>query len=263
MEELKGILLGLVQGATEFLPISSSGHTAIFGKYLDFGEGIFSLAISLHVGTLLAIIVFFRRELSRMFLSLFKRGSWLDDPDRRTILLIIVGSIPTFIIGVGIRGFVEDLFTDVQLVAGMLVLNGSILFVAEKYSPSEGRERIEIREALLVGLAQGIALLPGISRSGITIATGMLKGISRKAVASYSFLLSIPAVLGAAAIEFFRGGDLSEDGGIFLTHLLGGMMAFVSGWVSLGLLFWVLRERRLKIFAAYCLLVGIGTLVFG
>ena len=255
MEEFKVILLGLVQGMTEFLPISSSAHIVIFGKYLGFAGPIFSLTLFLHLGTVAATVVFFNKEIKEIIIGLFRGG-----PGKRLILLIIVGSIPGLIIGLTLGGAIARVFPKIGLVATMLILNGLILFFAERLSPAEGREGIEIKEAFLIGLAQGIALLPGISRSGITIATGMVKGISREVVASYSFLLSIPAVLGAAAIELFGHRSFSLNADLFLSYLLGATVAFISGWVCLRLLFWFLKTRRLKVFAVYCLLVGIGVL---
>lgn len=184
------------------------------------------------------------------------------DPGKRLILLIIIGSIPAALVGLTARNFIAGLFEgNATFVAVMLVLNGLVLLIAERFSSLEGRNDIGIRDALLIGLSQAIAIIPGISRSGITIATGMLMGISGEAAASYSFLLSIPAVLGGCIIEFISARDLTDS--VILTHLLGGAVAFLSGLLCLGFLFFTIRKRRLKFFAGYCILLGIGVLVLG
>jgi len=260
MEEFRGILLGLVQGVTEFLPISSSGHTVIFGKYLGFSK-TFPLTLFLHLGTLASIFIFFRAKIAEMTFSIFKRGGWWERPEKRLPLFIIVGNIPTIIIGFCFREIIVDLFEKAEIVAVALMVNGGILFMGEKFSKNKGRESIGVADALLVGLAQGIGVIPGISRSGITIVTGMLRGVRGDVAATYSFLLSIPAVLGASAIEFFGYKNPVFDKGLALAYLLGTTSAFIVGWASLVILLWFIKKRNFKFFAVYCLLVGIGTLV--
>lgn len=262
MEELKVVLLGFVQGMTEFFPVSSSGHLVIFGEYLRCDNAGLTLTLSLHLGTLFAVIIFLRQELKKILRGLFRGGGWLVDPGKRLILLIIIGSIPATIVGLTARDFIAGLFEEnVQFVAVMLVFNGLVLLIADHFSSVERRENIGIGKALLIGLSQAIAIIPGISRSGITIATGMLAGIPGEVAASYSFLLSIPAVLGAGIIELISAKDLTDR--MIFTYLLGGAVAFFSGLLCLGLLFLTIRKRRLKFFAAYCILLGIGVLALG
>lgn len=268
VEEFKAVLLGVLQGITEFLPISSSGHIVFAKEYIGFEIGSLPFTICLHMGSLFAILFFFRRYTKGMIMAMAKGlmegrcREWVASKEGRLLLLIILGTLPIFCIGPLIRSGVERIFDLPGLVGGLLIVNGMILWVAERYSPPQGRERIGVREALLIGCAQVVGTLPGISRSGITIATGMLAGIERESAASYSFLLAILAILGANAMEFI-GMERTlgvEDGTIFY-YLLGGLVAFCVSLLSLRLLFWALKRRRFSIFSPYCLSVGLLMLV--
>lgn len=259
MEGFKVVLLGLFQGMTEFLPISSSGHLVVFGKYLRY-ENSLSLTLFLHLGTLVAVIFFLRREIKWIFSGLFRKGRCID-PGRRLILLIIIGNIPAAIMGLCAKDLIAGLFKEDIFVANMLILNGLILLIAECFSGNNGRDVLGIGNAIIIGLSQAISIIPGISRSGMTIATAMILGISREVALTYSFLLLIPLVLGASIIELISTKDILIAKGLILPYLLGGVAAFLSGLACLELLFLTIKKRIFKSFAIYCILLGIGVIL--
>lgn len=255
MTIFEAIGLGSLQGLTEFLPVSSSGHLVIAQSLLGLGgsENL-TFDILLHGATLMAVLFYFRRDVAALALGVF-----LDKKQRRLFSLLILAMIPTGIVALLIKGTVERLFSSPATVGGMLLITGSLLFVvprvARGHLPMEG---VRLRHALTVGLAQGVAVLPGISRSGTTLCIGILVGIQPEAAARFSFLLAIPAILAATALEAKNIVQLDTIG---LSSTIGGMTtAFVVGLFSIHWLMRVARKRRFDGFAYYCWIVGLATI---
>jgi undecaprenyl-diphosphatase len=276
------IVLGLVQGLTEFLPVSSSGHLRIgHALFAKDAESLF-FDIVLHVGTLLAVIGFYGRDIRNLLVDAWwtirKEGlgrAFADSIGVRTIVAVVVATIPTGIIGVLLKDAMEGPAFTVRVVGGLLMLNGAILF-ASKWAgpaPAEGPEEhtgasaanalksLSVRNAVILGLAQGFAVLPGISRSGSTIVTALALGVPREQAARLSFLMSIPAILGALALSTRHGVHVPMDElGPMIT---GAAVAAISGLGALLAVVMMLRKARLHHFAWYCWALGLWALISG
>lgn len=256
------VLLGILQGLTEFLPVSSSGHLVIAQSLIPgFHQPGVLLDVSLHLGTLAAVLIYFRRDLINMASSLLLPHNPAYASARRMLWLLIVGSIPTALIGLLFRQEFERLFSEVRVAGVMLVVTGTLLFVSDRIR-GEGRklEGMQVRDALTVGLAQGLAILPGLSRSGATIAAGVLAGVERELALRYSFLLSIPAIVGAFILEAVTHADRWIESVNVVGYSAGTVAAFLVGYWSIAVLLKILRSRRLLLFAYYCWAVGGGVL---
>lgn len=250
------ILLGLTQGLTEFLPVSSSGHLVFFQSLFGLRESPIFFDVMLHLATLLAILLFFRMDIWKIIQGL---GSTIKKNQRdfsqvKLLFLIILATLPTGLIGLFFKDWFESFFSQTRQVGGLLFLTGLVLYLT-RFSRKEGRslDQMKWSDALLIGIAQGIAILPGISRSGATISTGLFLGLNRELSGRFSFLLSIPAILGATLFEM-RGRDLSLPLGTFL---IGTGVAFVTGMISLTFLMRMIRMGRLFHFSYYCCGIGI------
>ncbi|MGD8541064.1 MAG: undecaprenyl-diphosphate phosphatase [Desulfobacteraceae bacterium] len=270
MEPIYAVTLGVVQGLTEFLPVSSSGHLVLFQNLFGFTEPELLFDISLHVGTLLAICLVFYRELGSLLTTLLRlpwllkaagglRPLFAQNQDVRLVALIVLGSIPTAFLGLIFHRVADRIFGSVGIVGAMLLITGTLLWLTRRPA---GRSRllpqVHTRDALTIGLVQGMAILPGISRSGSTICAALFLGIDRELAGRYSFLLSIPAIIGALALglEGYRA-DASVPVAMML---LGGATAAVTGYAALRLLLWVVQRGRLHRFAPYCWAVGLAAL---
>jgi len=249
------ILLGILQGATEFLPVSSSGHLVLAQQLIEgFSQPGIAFDVLLHLGTLGAVLCYFWRDLCGLATCLGRR-----DPaaalERRLLGLLVVGSVPTAVIGLTFKDWFERMFAAPALVAGMLLVTGTLLFFADRYRPGRRSEgALTVTDALLTGAAQGLAIIPGISRSGSTIAVLLLRGVSAETAARFSFLLSLPAVGGAALLSLNDIEQLAPDE--WPLYLAGAGAALLVGLLAIHLLLGVLRRRQLGWFAVYCWLVG-------
>ena len=265
MDIFSAALLGLVQGLTEFLPVSSSGHLAIAQHFLPgFEQPGLLFDVLLHAATTLAVMIFFRRDIWKLLSCFFRKDAYAVD-DRHTFWMLVLGSIPTAIIGLSFKDFFEGLFENLLVIGCMLLLTAMLLIVAEK-SRRDGRglAQLNARDALLVGIVQGFAIIPGISRSGSTIACLLLRGIDGESAARFSFLLALPAVGGAMLLSLKDLGQISSAD--LPAYGIGALIAFVSGLFAIRVLMDVVRRKRLVGFAIYCLLVGssvIGYSLFG
>jgi undecaprenyl-diphosphatase len=245
---LTAAVWGLIQGLTEFLPISSSGHLVLVPALFGFEEPSLAASVMLHLGTLVAVVAYYRADLLRLF-------HLRTDPEaRRILMLLAVGTIPAAIVGLTLHGPIEVIFSEPWLAAVALMATGVILL----FTMLVGRGLRRLAEGrwtdgVVVGLAQAFALLPGISRSGMTIAAGMSQGFQRKEAARYAFLLSIPAIAGAGLID---GMDLVHQGGFDWDLLVGMAVAAVAGYLAIAGLLRVLTRVGLLPFAAYCLVFG-------
>lgn len=265
MSELDAILLGLLQGLTEFLPVSSSGHLTL-GKEL-FGIEVQGLTfeIAVHAATVLSTIVAFRKEIGRLLGGLFK-FKW--NPETDYLMKIAVSMIPILIVGVFFKDKVESVFGSGILIVGiMLLVTAALLYLSERLSLRQEQKGIAGRsigykEALIIGLGQACAVLPGLSRSGTTISTGLLLGVKKSEVAQFSFLMVLVPILGEAFLELMGGGFSMEQSGISsLALLLGFLSAFVSGFIACNWMIRIVRNSKLIYFSIYCLIVGIISII--
>lgn len=235
---MKYLFLGIIQGLTEFLPVSSSGHLVILKHWINLqNEGVVT-EVTLHFATLLAIVIFFRKKI-------------LDYVNKEKISLIIVGTIPIALIGVLFKDEIQSLFNNYLLVTITLSLTGLILFISKK--PKETEENLDLKMAFFIGIAQAIALTPGISRSGITVATALLLGIKRKKAFEFSFILAIPALLGAFIINIpdIRVTKIEPS-----NLLIGGIFAFLAGLLALWIFYKTVRKNDLHLFSYYLWLLA-------
>ena len=248
---LEAILLGVVQGVTEWLPISSSGHLALLQQYFKMENPVF-FDVMLHVGTLIVILLFFREDISRILKVVFVKREFKTE-EAKMVELIIIGNIPLAILGFTFGESIEKLFESPIAIATALIFTGTIIYLT-KFS-SIKKNTISFFDSILIGIAQAFALIPGISRSGATIATALLLGIKHEKAMKYSFLLSIPAVLAAAI-----GKTLSlnyQEINIY-SILIGMMVSIVVGLFSLKFLKITLNKKLLYAFAPYCWILGIS-----
>lgn len=244
----QAVLLGVIQGLTEFLPVSSSGHLVIAQSFIkDFDQpGVLFDAV-LHAGTLFAVLWYFRKRI----LALNKQALWL----------LLIGTIPAGLVGVLFQETLESFFGNVKLVGLALLFTGTMNWLVDK-TKDKGQRTKELnwRDALFVGVFQAIAIIPGISRSGSTIFAGVFRGIKREDAALFSFLLSIPAVAGAVLLQLMTRG---LNGEYQIPVYLSGMIAsFIVGYLSIDVLMRLLLGRQFKIFAIYCFIVGLTTLLY-
>lgn len=273
MQPFEAIILGAVQGLTEFLPVSSSGHLVIFQYLFNLKEPEVLFNVGVHMGTLIAVIIFFRKDLHSIIASVFrffngilkKKVSFADatqNMDIKLALLIIVGTIPTGILGLFFHTIVDRIFSSVVLVGLMLIVTGSLLIITV-WIKNNGKsiKRFSFKEALIIGLMQGISILPGISRSGSTIAVGLFMGLERETAARFSFLLSIPAIIGATILEF---KDISTyPSAQIISMLIGAFTSCLVGYGALGSLLYIVKKGRLHFFAPYCFAAGVIALIIG
>ena len=266
MNILEAILLGIFQGITEWLPVSSSGHLVIMQEILDIEASLFFDAM-VHLGTLLVVIWVFRTEVRNILKAFVEmvgeisRGvplaETLREDEHHFAFLIIIGSIPTGIIGILFREPLESLYTDLVAVGLALLVTGTFLFMTGRLAPPQrhGIKEMKTSEALLIGTMQGIAIIPGISRSGITISAGMFAGLNKELVARYSFLLFIPAILGAFIVQsyivFSEGRDIE-----WVPTLVGTMTAMIVGYFAIHLLLRIIKNSTLHLFSYYCWFMG-------
>jgi undecaprenyl-diphosphatase len=261
MDVFEALVLGVIQGLAEWLPISSSGHLVIAQEIMGLSTGenlLFDLF--LHLGTMLAVIVFFRKELGRVVLAMLttkaRRGPQ-EEALRMLGLMILVATIPVAALGVLLSSTMEDVFT-VTLVGAALLVNAAILVLAERRGLKGTRKSANLPDAVTVGLFQAVSILPGISRSGATISGGLFRGLERETAATFSFLLSVPTLVGAFSYGIVTLEKYDTD---WLMVVIGTATAFVTGLVSIEYLLKAVRSGRLWVFAAYCAVLGSLVLV--
>jgi len=245
---LTAALWGLVQGLTEFLPISSSGHLILVPALLGIDKPDLATTAVLHLGTLAAVVAYYRRDLLRL-------TRVRTDPEaRRILILLAIGTIPAAIVGLSLEGPIDIVFTEPWTVAIALIVTGvilafSLLLPAGIRALGEGR----VPDAIVVGLAQAFALIPGISRSGLTITAGMAQGFSRLEAARYAFLLAVPSIAGAGLLKSL---DLVHDGGFEAVLLVGVAVAALTGYLAIAVLIRLLARAGMAPFALYCIVFG-------
>ena len=261
MEWWMAVLLGVLQGITEWLPISSSGHLAIFQFYFE-EEPPILFDIILHLGSLCVIMYIMKDELKQVvsefpsFISKFGDYSNLKG-NQRLIGMIITASIPTAIIGLTFNStIIGDFYSEMHLVGGCLIFTGFLIWFSKDYSGDKQIDDFPIKNALVVGFFQGLAILPGISRSGSTIAISKILGMDPVRAARFSFLLFIPAILGATLLKFRDIDETISDVGI-LSIILGFISSVVTSYFSINLLLELIKKQQFHYFTPYCLVLGI------
>ncbi len=265
MTVIEAILLGIIQGLTEFLPVSSSGHLVIVQTYLpNFTPPGVTFDVWLHLGTLVAVIIYFRQDIKDILFSLYPQKdevSALKAEQRKLAGLIILGCIPTAVIGLTFKDQFEALFGLALPVSIMLGITGLLLWLADRVTSAPRKlKQMGILDAIIIGAVQGMAIIPGISRSGSTIAVGIYRRLDRTLAARYSFLISIPAVMGAALLEAKEWGSLM--GSLNLLPLaMGFICAAVSGYLAIGMLMRLVIKHKLSYFAYYCWTVALLNLM--
>ncbi len=264
MSWIEALLLGILQGLTEFLPVSSSGHLVLAENFLKVNPPGITLEVFLHLGTLLAIIAIFRREIGKILVSLvhiFKTGKHRrkEDPYLRLLGFLLLGTIPIALIGGLFREEIGRLFECPRMVSLMLIITGIILWATKRLKIGKREiHRLNIKDTLGIGLAQAVGLIPGISRSGVTISCGLFRGLSRDLAYKFSFLLAIPAIIGAAGLEFKNLSTIPKENSYPL--IIGTMAAFLSGLLALKVLLSIIKKGKFSFFAYYLWFVGLVSL---
>ena len=274
MTYLESVILGLVQGLAEFLPISSSGHLALLQQFFGIEEDkVLVFAVLLHVGTLISVFIVYWRDIWELIIELgltirdlcTGRGLRLQErPVRKLGVMIIVGTIPTGIMGICFNDFFNSLYNSVIPIGVGLIITGFMLVIAERIGhANRGIEQMNYRNALFIGFVQGIAITPGISRSGSTLFGSLLCNLDRRFAVKFVFLLSIPPILGSAVMEapeaFASGVDMAQMGPI----LVGMAVAAVSGLVAIKTMIKIVSNKKLSYFSYYVWVLGAAVVLYG
>ena len=254
MTTIQAIILGIIQGLTEFLPVSSSGHlqlaNELLGTSLD-PESNLTFSLTLHAATVLSTIVVLWREVWGLLKGLFSRTF---NAEQAYILKIIISMIPIGIVGVFFKDYIEAAFSSILVVGIMLLVTAALLSFAYFAKPRQ-KQTISYRDAFIIGLAQSVATLPGLSRSGTTIATGLLLGNRKESIAQFSFLMVLPPILGNALLDIVKG---DFGGGVEILPLIAGFVAaFATGCLACQFMINIVRRGKLIWFAAYCAVAGL------
>ncbi len=253
MTLIEVFILAVIQGLTEWLPVSSSGHLVITQTVLGLSIPLI-FDVMLHVGTLIVVLTVFRKDIVDIIKALFKRD--FETEEGKLALLIAVGSVPIAIIGFVFYDIFKSLFSNILAVGLALLITGCVLFFSEKRL---GNKKMGILDSLLIELAQGVAIIPGVSRSGVTVATGLLRKIDKATAFRYSFLLSVPAVIGATVME---SKDLVVGNLDMVPLILGATVSMIVGYVSLKLVQKIVMNEKFHLFAYYCWTIGIAIILF-
>ncbi len=255
MEIIKIVILGLVQGLTEFLPISSSGHLVILQKLFAINENQLLISVLLHFGTLIPVLIVFRKDI--IDILSFKKNK------RHFIFLIIVASIPTAIMGIFFEDFFEKLFSSTISAAFMLIVTGFILLLGDRLANYDNTlSNFKWLNAILVGLAQGFAIIPGISRSGSTITASLIQGLEKEDAARFSFILSIPVIGGAGLLKITDAVSVGVNNFNLTAMILGILSAIISGYIAIRYFIYILKKQKLIYFSYYCWILGTIILIY-
>jgi undecaprenyl-diphosphatase len=272
MTMFTAVWLGIVQGLTEFFPVSSSGHLVLAQKLFGVEGDMLVFDIFVHFGTLLAVFVVFRKQIIELLTGFFGGTSqalsgkkalkdvYSDSQSFKTATAILIGTIPAGIVGIVFKDSIEGLFTSEKAVLYSMLFTGCILFLTFLAGKSE--KKIGLISGILIGIAQAVAIAPGVSRSGMTISSALFLGIKREDAGEFSFLLSLPAILGATVLalkDCFEAGAMSFSPEIAIAGILA---SFISGWLSLVFLMKIVRSGKIGYFGFYCLAVSIAGILF-
>lgn len=250
---LNVIVLGLIQGITEFIPVSSSGHLVIFQHFMEVDGGI-TLNVFLHFGSLLAVTYVFRKEIIGIIT--------LKEKYRKLTYFIIIGSIPAGVIGLLFEDFFEEVFSTLTVVGVALLITGFLLFISDKINTEErSLKKMNLGDAIFIGIAQALAIFPGISRSGSTIVGGLFKGLDRELAARFSFLLALPVIGGATLLQTRNIFSVGLEGIAAIELTAGTFTSMIASFFAIKVLLILIKKEKLSIFAYYCWILGL-TIIF-
>jgi undecaprenyl-diphosphatase len=250
---IEALILAIIQGLTEWLPVSSSGHLVIAQQLLGLNPSVI-FDLLLHIGTLFVVLIAFRKDIIKILKALVKRD--LRSEEGKLAFFIIVGSVPIAIIGFTFKKNIELLFSSLLAVGIALLINAGVLFFSEK---RKGNKEMGTLDSFLIGIAQAVALIPGVSRSGLTVSTGLINKIDKQTAFKYSFLLSIPAILGATLFEF---RDISTINIELTSTIVGTGLSMIVGYVSLKVLQHIVMSEKFHLFAYYCTILGVVLIIY-
>ncbi len=270
MSWLEALILGIVQGLTEFLPVSSSGHLTILSHFFGLeGESNLTMIVALHVATVLSTLVILWKEIVWIFKDIFSKQSWNSysglNEGTRFAINILISMIPVGIVGFLFKDQVEEIFGSGLLIVGIMLLVTAALLAFSYYAKPRQREEISPLHAFIIGIGQAVAVLPGLSRSGTTIATGLLLGNKKERMAQFSFLMIIPPVLGEALLDTMdiakEGFSIAMDGISAGSLIVGFLAAFITGCIACKWMINIVKKGKLIWFAVYCLIIGILAII--
>ena len=263
MDWIQALILGLVQGLTEYLPVSSSGHLTILSNFFGIdGADNLEFTVAVHVATVLSTLVVLWKEIDWILMGLFK---FKMNDETKYALNILVSMIPVGIVGVFFKDKVEEAFGAGLLIVGVMLIVTSILLIFSYYAKPRQKEHISLWDAFVIGVAQACAVLPGLSRSGSTIATGLMLGDKKEKLAQFSFLMVIPPILGEALLDVLKavGGEESFGGNVDIFPLvIGFVAAFLSGCFACKLMINLVKNGKLIYFGIYCAIIGVAVLTY-
>lgn len=249
MDIFQAIFLGAVQGLTEFLPISSSGHLVVFQKLFHFNESALFFDVMLHFGTVLPLLIIFRKEIKDIITHPFKN---------KLLYYLVLGTLPAVVIGLLLKDFFEKLFASGQSVGVEFIFTALVLWLIErKKSGTKLLSEITPADSVIIGIGQALAIFPAISRSGLTIAAALFRGLDRKFAAKFSFILAIPSILGASILELKDISSSELMPAIWLPTILGMITAAIIGYIAIKWMLVILEKKTLKPFAVYVGIVGV------
>ena len=262
MSWFEAFVLGLVQGLTEYLPVSSSGHLAIGSALFGIeAEENLTFTVAVHVATVLSTLVILWKEIDWIFRGLFK---FEMNAETKYVINILISMIPIGIVGIFFKDYVEEIFGSGLLIVGCMLLLTACLLTFSYYAKPRQKENISMRDAFIIGLSQACAVLPGLSRSGTTIATGLLLGNNKTQLAQFSFLMVIPPILGEAILDILKTATGEAPAGDIptLSLVVGFLTAFVAGCLACKWMINIVKKGKLIYFAIYCAIVGAATVIF-
>ncbi len=262
MSWFEAFVLGLIQGLTEYLPVSSSGHLAIGSALFGIeAEENLTFTVAVHVATVLSTLVILWKEIDWIFRGLFK---FEMNAETKYVINILISMIPIGIVGIFFKDYVEEIFGSGLLIVGCMLLLTACLLTFSYYAKPRQKENISMRDAFIIGLSQACAVLPGLSRSGTTIATGLLLGNNKTQLAQFSFLMVIPPILGEAILDILKTATGEAPAGDIptLSLVVGFLTAFVAGCLACKWMINIVKKGKLIYFAIYCAIVGAATVIF-
>lgn len=272
MGYLEAIVLGLIQGLSEFLPVSSSGHLALLEKNFGIHEdSVIFFAVLLHIGTLVSIFIVYHEDIIKLIVEFFVmlkdiftgKGLRIDErPVRKLGIMIIVASIPTAIMGLLLEDYINKIFSSLAVIGVCWIITGFLLLLSEKTSNKKDIEGMKFRNAFFVGICQGFAIMPGISRSGSTIVGSLIVGLKREFAVEFAFLISIPAILGSAMLEFPKAIKAGIDPASVGPMIVGFLVAATSGYFAITTMIRIVSKQKMRYFSYYVWVMGIGTLIY-
>lgn len=273
MGYIEAIVLGLVQGLSEFLPISSSGHLALLQNLFEINEDkVIFFAVLLHIGTLVSIFVVYHKDIYALIKELFLlfkdifTGKGLrikERPIRKLGIMIIVSSIPTAIMGLLFSDYIDKIFGSLTVIAVCWIITGFILLFSEKLKNNKKEiEGMKYRNAIFIGICQGLAIMPGISRSGSTIVGSLVTGLKREFAVEFAFLISIPAILGSAILEFPKAIKAGIEPSTIGPMIVGFLVAAISGYFAITTMIKIVSKHKMRYFSYYVWIIGLGTFIY-